>query len=98
MIDGRVSIPPAEAEALRGWVEREDAVTTIEIGLGYRGGGVVFLDDYQLPAIEKAVRFCATNLGWAVEEESREDELHNWVVLRTPGEPVERGFDYFVDF
>ena len=35
MDDRAVSVPPAEAEALRGWVERERATRTIEIGLGY---------------------------------------------------------------
>ena len=35
MNDRAVSVPPAEAEALRGWVEREGATRTIEVGLGY---------------------------------------------------------------
>ena len=30
-----VSVTPAEAGALRGWVEREGATRTIEVGLGY---------------------------------------------------------------
>jgi predicted O-methyltransferase YrrM len=33
--DRAVSVTPAEAEALRAWVEREGATRTIEIGLGY---------------------------------------------------------------
>ena len=184
-----VSVTPAEAEALRGWVERERATRTIEIGLGYgvsaravceglgddarhvaidpfqetrfagrglrlledagfaplvelhpeesqivlprllaegrrfdlafvdgnhrfdgvfldlvylgrliRGGGVVFLDDYQLPAVARAVSFCTTNLGWTLEEVSPPDELHQWAVVRTPAAPPERRFDHFVDF
>jgi predicted O-methyltransferase YrrM len=191
--DSPVSVTPAEAEALRGWVEREGATRTIEIGLGYgvsalavcdglvrnghdgarhvvvdpfqatrfegrghrlleeaglaplvelhpeesqlvlprlvaegrrfdlafvdgnhrfdgvfldlvylgrlvRGGGIVFLDDYQLPAVARAVSFCTTNLGWTVEEVSAPDELHQWAVLRTPAAPPERRFDHFVDF
>jgi predicted O-methyltransferase YrrM len=186
-----VSITPAEAEALRGWVEREGATRTIEVGLGYgvsalaicealtrsddarhvvidpfqdtrfggeglrrleeagmaplvelhpeesqlvlprlvsegrrfdlafvdgnhrfdavfldlvylgrlvRGGGIVFLDDYQLPAVARAVSFCTTNLGWELEEVSPPDELHQWAVLRTSAAPPERRFDHFVDF
>jgi predicted O-methyltransferase YrrM len=189
--DGAVSVTPVEAEALRGWVEREGATRTIEIGLGYgvsalavcerlranggarhvvidpfqetrfggeglrlleeagmaplvelhpeesqlvlprllsdgrrfdlafvdgnhrfdgvfldlvylgrlvRGGGIVFLDDYQLPAVARAVSFCTTNLGWKLEEVSPPDELHQWAVLRTPAAPPERRFDHFVDF
>lgn len=191
MDDGAVSVTPVEAEALRGWVEREGATRTIEIGLGYgvsalavceglranggarhvvidpfqetrfggeglrlleeagmahlvdlyaeesqlvlprlvaegrrfdlafvdgnhrfdgvfldlvylgrlvRGGGIVFLDDYQLPAVSRAVSFCTTNLGWKLEEVSPPDELHQWAVLRTPAAPPERRFDHFVDF
>jgi predicted O-methyltransferase YrrM len=187
--DSAVSVTPAEAEALRGWVERERATRTIEIGLGYgvsalavceglgaggrhvvvdpfqetrfegrglrlleeagvahlvelhpeesqlvlprlvsegrrfdlafvdgnhrfdgvfldlvylsrlvRSGGIVFLDDYQLPAVARAVSFCTTNLGWTLEEVSPPDELHQWAVLRTPAAPPERRFDHFVDF
>lgn len=58
----------------------------------------MFLDDYQLPSTKKAIRFVTTNLGWAVEEEGIADELHHWVVLRTPHAPPERNFDHFVDF
>jgi predicted O-methyltransferase YrrM len=188
-----VSVIPAEADALRGWVEREGATRTIEVGLGYgvsalavceglranggeaarhvvvdpfqetrfggaglrlleeagvallvelhpeesqivlprllaerrrfdlafvdgnhrfdgvlldlvylgrlvRGGGIVFLDDYQLPAVARAVSFCTTNLGWTLEEVSPPDELHEWAVLRIPATPPERRFDHFVDF
>ena len=35
MADRAVSVTPAEAEALREWVEREGATRTIEVGLGY---------------------------------------------------------------
>jgi Methyltransferase domain len=79
---------------------RFDAVFVDLVYLGrlVRGGGVVFVDDYQLPAIRRAAAFFATNLGWTVEETSAEDELHNWAVLRTSIEPDERPFDHFVDF
>jgi predicted O-methyltransferase YrrM len=77
------------------------------LGRLVRGGSVIFLDDFQLPAVKKAVAFCTGNLGWAVEEEGAADakqspdafpEHHHWVVMRTPAQPRERKFDYFVDF
>lgn len=187
-----VAIHPREGEALREWVRREDATTTIEIGLGYgfaalficegllanghaarhvaldpnqsrrfsdlglqaideaglhgflefhaeaseialprflaehrrfdlafvdgnhrfdgvfldllylgrlvRAGGIVVLDDYQLPSAKKAVRFCTTNLAWTLVEEGAADEFHHWAVLRMPRSPLQRDFDHFVDF
>jgi predicted O-methyltransferase YrrM len=77
------------------------------LGRLVRGGSVIFLDDYQLPAVKKTVAFCTGNLGWVVEEEGAADakqspdafpEHHHWVVLRTNAEPRERTFDYFIDF
>ncbi len=61
-------------------------------------GGIVFVDDYQLPAIARAVSFCLTNLGWQLEELSPLDELHQWAVLRTVPVPVKRSFRDFVEF
>jgi len=63
-----------------------------------RPGGVVFLDDYQLPAIQRAVSFWEKNVGWRVEEVSPPDGEHQWVVLRTPVTPDARPYDHFVDF
>jgi hypothetical protein len=79
---------------------RFDAVLLDLVYLGrlVRGGGIVFLDDYQLPAVARAVSFCTTNLGWTLEEVSPADELHQWAVLRTPEVPLERRFDHFVEF
>ncbi len=79
---------------------RFDAVFVDLMFLGrmVRRGSVIFLDDYQLPAVKKAVAFCTSNLGWAVEEDGAADENHHWVVVRTPAQPRERKFDYFVDF
>jgi predicted O-methyltransferase YrrM len=68
------------------------------LGRLVRGGGVIFVDDYQLPAVARAVSFCTTNLGWTLEEVSRDDELHSWAVLRTVRVPLERLFDHYVDF
>jgi predicted O-methyltransferase YrrM len=63
-----------------------------------RGGGVVFVDDYQLPAVRRATSFCVTNLGWTIEEVAAADDLHRWAVLRTARGPDTRPFDHFVDF
>jgi predicted O-methyltransferase YrrM len=63
-----------------------------------RPGGIVFLDDYQLPAIKKAASFFATNLGWSIEEISAPDDLHRWAVLRTSRQPDIRPYDWFVEF
>ena len=62
-----------------------------------RAGGVVFVDDFDLPAVARAVSFCVTNLGWTLEE-SAEDELHRWAVLRTSSSLEWRDYDYFVEF
>jgi predicted O-methyltransferase YrrM len=45
-------------------------------------GGIVFVDDVQLPGPKHTVAFCVANLGWTIEDEGREDE-HEWIVLRT---------------
>ncbi len=63
-----------------------------------RPGGVVFMDDYQLPAVGRAVSFFVTNLGWTVEEVSPDDDLHQWGILRTSVLPDTRPFDYYIDF
>jgi len=62
-------------------------------------GGVVFVDDAQLPGVRRAANFFVTNLGWVVEDEGMEDELHSWMVVRT-GESGAflRPFTAFVDF
>jgi predicted O-methyltransferase YrrM len=61
-------------------------------------GGIVFLDDHQLPAVARAASFFASNLGWTFEEVSEADEFHQWAALRTPTTPDTRPFDHFVDF
>ena len=63
-----------------------------------RPGGIVFLDDYLLPAVARATSFFATNLDWTLEEVSDADGHHQWAVFRTSAVPDTRPFDYFVDF
>lgn len=68
------------------------------LGRLLRRGGVVFLDDYDLPGIRRAVSFHVTNLGWRVEETSLASDDHHWVVLRTAETEDDRHFRHFVDF
>jgi predicted O-methyltransferase YrrM len=70
----------------------------IFLGWLVRPGGIVMVDDYQLPAIRRAASFCLTNLGWTVEEVSPVDESHQWAVLRTSTVPDTRTFVDYVDF
>ena len=68
------------------------------LGRLLRKGGVILLDDYQLPGIRRAVFFYVTNLNWRVEEECSRDELHHWVAVRTAEADDARAYRYFVDF
>ena len=52
-----------------------------------REGGVVVVDDMQLPAIRRAVEFCIDNLGWTIEGSGSVGSDHAWSVLRT-GAPL----------
>jgi predicted O-methyltransferase YrrM len=61
-------------------------------------GGIILLDDYQLPGVARAATFFVSNLGWTLEEVSAADDLHQWAVLRTSAVPDTRPFDHFVDF
>lgn len=61
-------------------------------------GGVIFLDDYQLPSVKHAVSFFTNNVGWKMVSVSEEDGQHQWAVLRISDEPDNRPFDHFVDF
>lgn len=63
------------------------------LGMLVRKGGIIILDDYDLPGIQRAVAFFVANLNWTIESSASE-----WVVLRTSTTPDERPFTYFVDF
>lgn len=73
-------------------------VDLVYLGRLLRPGGVVFVDDYQLPGVAKAAKFFCTNLNWSVEQISTADDRHHWIVLRTSATSTDRPFDYFVDF
>lgn len=68
------------------------------LGRLLRRGGIVVLDDYNIPGIRRAVSFFLTNLDWLVEEESPREDEHHWVVIRTASTDDNRHFRYFVDF
>jgi hypothetical protein len=70
----------------------------VYLGRLVRAGGIVFVDDYQLRSVRRAVSFCTTNLAWTVEEVSAHDADHHWAVLRTAFVQPERRFDHYVDF
>lgn len=63
------------------------------LGLLVKRGGVIVLDDYDLPGIKRAVAFFVTNLNWTIEEAA-----DGWVVLRTARNADARHFTYFVAF
>jgi len=73
-------------------------VDLVYLGRLVRAGGVVFVDDYQLPAVARAASFFVTNVGWTMEQVSAVDESHQWAVLRTSAVPDTRRFDDFEDF
>jgi predicted O-methyltransferase YrrM len=73
-------------------------IDLVYLGRLVRAGGIVFVDDFQLPSVARAVSFCTTNLGWKTEEVSKEDDLHHWIALRTALVAPQRPFDHYVDF
>jgi predicted O-methyltransferase YrrM len=73
-------------------------VDLVYLGRLVRPGGIVFLDDYQLPAVARVVSFFLTNLGWTLEEVSAADDYHRWAVLRTSAVPDTRPFDFYIEF
>ena len=70
----------------------------VYLGRLVRPGGIVFVDDLQLPAVARAVSFMTTNLEWQIEEDASSDDRHHWVVLRTARDPKPRRFDHYVEF
>jgi predicted O-methyltransferase YrrM len=86
-----------------GFVDGNHRFDSVFLDLFYLGrllrrGGVIILDDYDLPGIRRAVSFYVTNLGWRVEETSLAGDDHHWVVLRTAEAEDNRDFRHFVDF
>ena len=73
-------------------------VDLVYLGRLVRPGGIIFVDDYQLPSVSRAVSFFLSNMGWKIEEHSSADDLHHWTVLRTALEIEARSYDHFVEF
>lgn len=67
------------------------------LGRLVRPGGVIILDDYQLPAIQRAAAFYLTNLGWSLEKVAT-DGRHRLAVLRTATGQDSRPYDYYIEF
>jgi predicted O-methyltransferase YrrM len=67
------------------------------LGRLVRRGGIVILDDYDLPGIARAASFFLNNLGWQLEDVSNADG-HRWAVVRTAESEDARPMAYFVDF
>jgi predicted O-methyltransferase YrrM len=70
----------------------------VYLGRLLRPGAVAFVDDVQLRAVARAIEFLISNRSWKVEERSAPDPEHEWVVLRTPMQPDDRGYADFRDF
>jgi predicted O-methyltransferase YrrM len=104
--ESQVVLPRLLAEGRRfdlAFVDGNHRFDGVFVDLVYLGrlvsaGGIVFVDDYQLPAVARAASFFVTNLGWTMEEVSAADESHQWAVLRTSAVPDTRRFDDFEDF
>jgi predicted O-methyltransferase YrrM len=62
-------------------------------------GGIVFIDDTQLPAVRRSVDFCVGNLGWVRCSTGSESDAHEWTVCRTGSAArLLRPFTEFADF
>ena len=70
----------------------------IYLGQLVRPEGIIFGDDYQAPAVARAVSFCVKNLGWKLEELAPPGAGHRWYVLRTVREPIHREYPHFIEF
>lgn len=46
-------------------------------------GGIVFVDDTQLPDVRRALDNCVARFGWTAVDEGRESDAHEWTVLRS---------------
>jgi predicted O-methyltransferase YrrM len=104
--ESQIALPRLLGEAQRfdlAFVDGNHRFDGVFVDLFYLGrlvrpGGIVFVDDYQLPAVARAASFFLTNVGWRLEEVSAWDDLHRWTVLRTSAILDTRPFDFYVDF
>jgi predicted O-methyltransferase YrrM len=68
------------------------------VGRLVRRGGLVVLDDYDLPGVAKAASFFLTNLAWTLEEPQIPSVRGRLAALRTSQAEDQRPFTYFEDF
>jgi len=67
------------------------------LGQLVKKGGIIFIDDYNLPGIKKAANFYIKNLDWKIEKICSYKK-HKWLIARTPKKENKRKFMYFVNF
>jgi len=60
-------------------------------------GGIIYIDDYEYPALRKATSFFVKNLDWKIEEKGLYKE-REWLVMRTSDKQDTRHFLDFIDF
>jgi hypothetical protein len=72
---------------------------SIYLGRLIRGGGIIFLDDYQTARRGTSRILRHHQPGLDAGGSLHPDALHQWAVLpTTTTKPKERPFDYFIDF
>jgi predicted O-methyltransferase YrrM len=69
------------------------------LGQMVKRDGIIFLDDYDKPAIRKAATFFIKNLEWKIEEVEKDTKSNReWVIIRTLDKDDTRQWNSFVDF
>lgn len=104
--ESQIALPRLLAEGRTfdlGFVDGNHRFDRVFLDLYYLGrlvrrGGIIILDDYDLPGVARAASFFLTNLGWELEEVSEPKPLHGWAALRTSRVEDRRPFTHFVDF
>ncbi|WP_051825768.1 class I SAM-dependent methyltransferase [Kitasatospora aureofaciens] len=80
-----------------GFVDGDHRFESVFADLHYldrliRPGGLVLVDDYQLPAVRDAIAYFTANLGWTLED------VHRIAVLRRPYRPCTPPWYAYVPF
>lgn len=104
--ESQIVLPRLLAEGRRfdlAFLDGNHRFEAVFLDLVYSGriikeGGIVFVDDTQIPGVRRAVDFCLANLGWVAEDGGTEG-VHEWLVLRTGRrDAFSRPYTEFVDF
>jgi predicted O-methyltransferase YrrM len=75
--ESQIVLPRLLAEGRRfdlAFLDGNHRFEGVSLDLIYAGrllkqGSIVFVDDTQLPGVQRAVNFCVSNLGWIIENE-----------------------------